>query len=130
MELRSSGQLVAVQAVVTRAARLANQGDLPGSVLSATGVVDSALFEKSSEFSMLAVLTNLEPIAAGNSNDRYRNLANGLSAGAQALAAFFDGEQSVMVLADDGAVRSNRLNLLGVLRNQALVLADFSRIVG
>ena len=35
-----------------------------------------------------------------------------------------------MVLAEDGDVRSNRLNLLGVLRNQASVLADFSCIVG
>ena len=60
-ELRSSVQLTAVQAVVTRAARLANQADLPGSVFSATGVVDPGLFEKSSEPGMLAVLTNWSP---------------------------------------------------------------------
>jgi glycyl-tRNA synthetase beta chain len=36
----------------------------------------------------------------------------------------------VLVMADDGAVRTNRLNLLGVLRNQASVLADFSRMTG
>lgn len=130
MELRSSGQLAAVQAVVTRAARLANQADLPSSVLSAAAVVDPDLFEKSSEAAMLAVLNKLEPIATSSAHDRYRNLASGLSAGAPALAAFFDGEQSVMVMAEDGAVRSNRLHLLGVLRNQASVLADFSRIVG
>jgi glycyl-tRNA synthetase beta chain len=35
-----------------------------------------------------------------------------------------------MVMADDPAVRSNRLNLLAVLRNQASVLADFSRLSG
>jgi glycyl-tRNA synthetase beta chain len=35
-----------------------------------------------------------------------------------------------MVMADDPAVRRNRLSLLGVLRNQAAVLADFSRISG
>jgi glycyl-tRNA synthetase beta chain len=57
-------------------------------------------------------------------------LAVGLSAGAEALAAFFDGDSSVMVMADDAAVRTNRLNLLGVLRNQAAVLADFRRISG
>ena len=39
----------------------------------------------------------------------------------------FDG---VMVMADEPAVRTNRLNLLGVLRNQAAVLADFRRISG
>jgi glycyl-tRNA synthetase beta chain len=130
MALRSSGDLAAVQAVVTRAARLAEKGDLDVSVLSAATVVDPALFEKSSEAGMLAVIDQLEPIATSDSADRYSRLAQGLIAGASALAAFFDGEQSVMVMADDAAIRTNRLNLLGVLRNQASVLADFSRITG
>ncbi len=126
----SSSELAAVQAVVTRAARLAEKGDLDASVLSPAAVVDKALFEKTSEAGMLTVLVQLEPIATGSSADRYAELARGLSAGAGALAAFFDGDQSVMVMADDPAVRRNRLNLLGVLRNQAAVLADFSRIAG
>jgi glycyl-tRNA synthetase beta chain len=128
--LRQSGELAAVQAVVTRAARLAEKGNLAHSVLSADGVVDAALFEQPSEAGMLAVLQGLEPIATGSAPDRYSQLAAGLSAGASALAAFFDGDQSVMVMADDPAVRSNRLNLLAVLRNQASVLADFSRLSG
>ena len=128
--LRLSGELAAVQAVVTRAARLAEKGNLAHSVLSADGVVDAALFEQPSEAGMLAVLQGLEPIATGSAPYRYSQLAAGLSAGASALAAFFDGDQSVMVMADDPAVRSNRLNLLAVLRNQASVLADFSRLSG
>jgi len=92
--------------------------------------VQPALFEKSSEQGMLQVLEALEPLATGVGVDRYAELARGLSAGSGALAAFFDGEQSVMVMADDPKVRANRLNLLGVLRNQAWVLADFSRISG
>jgi hypothetical protein len=43
MALRASGELAAVQAVVTRAARLAEKGDLATSVLSAAGVVDAGL---------------------------------------------------------------------------------------
>lgn len=116
--------------MVTRAARLAEKGDLAPAVLSPTAVVDPALFEKSSEAGMLAVIQQLEPIAKSESSDRYSQLAEGLIAGTDALAAFFDGDQSVMVMADDGAIRANRLNLLGVLRNQAGVLADFSRISG
>ena len=130
VELRWSGQLAAVQAVVTRAARLAEKGDLAAQVLSANGVVDPGLFEKSSEAAMLAVLNGLEPIATRKSAERYGELAQGLNSGADALAAFFDGDQSVMVMVDEPAVRANRLNLLGVLRNQAAVLADFSRISG
>ena len=128
VSLRSSGGLAAVQAVVTRAARLAEKGSLATDVLSAAGVVDPSLFETRSEAGMLEVLTRLEPIATASGSDRYARLAEGLSAGSEALAAFFDGDQSVMVMADEPAVRANRLNLLSVLRNQAGVLADFSRI--
>jgi glycyl-tRNA synthetase beta chain len=130
VSLRSSGGLAAVQAVVTRAARLAEKGSLATDVLSAAGVVDPSLFEMRSEAGMLEVLNRLEPIATASGSDRYARLAEGLSAGSEALAAFFDGDQSVMVMADEPAVRANRLNLLSVLRNQAGVLADFSRISG
>ena len=128
--LRRSGELAAVQAVVTRAARLAEKGDLAADVLAPGGVVDGALFETSSEGAMLQVLQQLEPIATGSGSERYEQLAQALAASAPALAAFFDGDQSVMVMADDPAIRRNRLNLLAVLRNQAGVLADFSRISG
>ena len=130
MGLRGSGELTAVQAVVTRAARLAEKGDLGVAVLSPKTVVNPALFEKTSEAGMLEVIEQLEPMATSSAPDRYVQLAQGLIAGTDALAAFFDGDQSVMVMADDAAIRANRLNLLGVLRNQASVLADFSRITG
>ena len=129
-QLRLSGGLAAVQAVVTRASRLAEKGSLPTDVLTSKGVVNPDLFERSSEADMLSVLQALEPTACGTSLDRYATLAEQLSASADVLAAFFDGEQSVMVMVDNPELRSNRLNLLAVLRNQALVLADFSRLSG
>jgi glycyl-tRNA synthetase beta chain len=128
--LRRSGELAAVQAVVQRASRLADKGTLAGGVCSPSGVVVEALFEKSSEAGMLKVLRELEPVATGKDPDRYRDLARGLAESASTLAAFFDGADSVLVMAEDPAVRRNRLNLLGVLRNQAAVLADFNRLAG
>jgi len=128
--LRANGQLAALQAVVTRAARLAAKGDLAADVLSPLGVVSPDLFEKSSEAAMLTVLQHLEPIASGKGTERYQDLADGLAQGAGALAAFFDGDESVLVMVEDPAVRRNRLNLLGLLRNQASVLAEFERING
>jgi len=129
-QLRSSGGLAAVQAVVTRASRLAEKGALPSDLLTPVGAVDPELFERSSEAAMLAVLQTLEPIVCGTADDRYAALAAQLSASADVLAAFFDGDQSVMVMVEDPELRSNRLNLLAVLRNQAMVLADFSRLSG
>jgi glycyl-tRNA synthetase beta chain len=128
--LRASGELAGVQAVVTRAARLAEKGSLDSTVLSPAGVVDASLFETSSEAAMLQVLEQMHPITTGKDAGRHAALAQALAASRDTLAAFFDGEQSVLVMADDGKVRNNRLNLLSVLRNQAFVLADFSRIAG
>ena len=130
LQRRRQGTLTAVQAVVQRASRLAEKGDMPADQLSPAGLVDPNLFSSPSEAAMLAVLERLEPIAAGSGADRYGALAAALQESAATLAAFFDGEQSVMVMDDDPAVRRNRLTLLALLRNQASVLADFSRITG
>jgi len=129
-ELRGRGELAAVQAVVTRAGRLADKGNLSPAVLGPAAVVRPELFEQASEAAMLTVLQQLEPIAAACEPERYGQLAQALAESAGTLAAFFDGEASVLVMADDPETRANRLNLLGVLRNQAAILADFSRITG
>jgi glycyl-tRNA synthetase beta chain len=129
-QLRASGELAAVQAVVTRAARLAEKGDLGLDQISPSQLVQPELFEQPSEEAMLEVLQQLEPIAGGSSSDRYQLLIERLASSAPTLAAFFDGDQSVMVMADNLEIRRNRLNLLALLRNQAAVLADFSRISG
>jgi glycyl-tRNA synthetase beta chain len=128
VHLSLEGELAAVQAVVQRASRLAEKGTLPESVRSPEGVVDAALFEKNSEAEMLQAVRALAPFATGTDPNRYSQLANGLAANAPTLGRFFDGTDSVLVMADDPAVRTNRLNLLAVLRNQASVLADFTRL--
>jgi glycyl-tRNA synthetase beta chain len=56
-------------------------------------------------------------------------LVAALGAIAPLLTDFFDGEDSVLVMDKDPDVKQNRLNLLGILRNHARVLADFSAIV-
>ena len=129
-QLRASGELAAVQAVVTRAARLAEKGDLGLDQISPSQLVQPELFEQPSEEAMLEVLQQLEPIAQGSSSDRYQLLTERLASSASTLAAFFDGDHSVMVMTENLEIRRNRLNLLAVLRNQAAVLADFSRISG
>ena len=129
-QLRSDQRLAPVQAVVQRAARLAEKGDLARDVLSAAKVVDPALFEQPSEAAMLAVLDELSAIVTQSGRERYASLCEVLAASASTLAEFFDGDTSVMVMADVEAVRCNRLNLLAVLRNQSAVLADFAAISG
>jgi glycyl-tRNA synthetase beta chain len=59
----------------------------------------------------------------------YQKLVDGLTEIAPLVSGFFDGDNSVLVMAEDAAIRANRLNLLGLLRNHARVLADFGAIV-
>lgn len=59
----------------------------------------------------------------------YQKLIDSLGQIAPTVANFFDGEDSVLVMDSDPAIKQNRLNLLGVLRNHARVLADFAAIV-
>ena len=124
-DLRADGRLQAVQAVVQRASKLAEKGDLDSSQLVPDRVIEASLFGSPSESDLLKQLETLSPLAEACD---YEALASELQGAARALEAFFDGENSVMVMAEDEAVRRNRLNLLGVLRNQASVLACFDNI--
>ncbi|WP_320674481.1 glycine--tRNA ligase subunit beta [Prochlorococcus sp. MIT 1341] len=128
LKMRINGTLSTLQAVVTRASGLADKGDLDSTTLNPLSAVDPKLFEKESEIRMLNVLLDLEPLATNKTGACYLELAEGLSSGANVLSSFFDGKDSVMVMSDNEIVRKNRLNLLGVLRNQASVLADFSKL--
>jgi glycyl-tRNA synthetase beta chain len=129
-DLRRQGQLGPLQAVVQRASRLAAKGDLALGALGPEGRVDVALFSSPSEAAMLAVIETLRPYAQALDGSGYGELAQGLAQSASTLANFFDGPESVLVMADDPAVRRNRLNLLGILRNQAAQLADFNCLNG
>ncbi len=128
--LRDEERLPLVQAVVQRASRLAEQADLAADLLSPAGVVDPALFASPSEAAVLAVLERLAVHAAASGTARYDPLARLLGESGATLSAFFDGDDSVMVMCDEPEVRRNRLRLLAVLRNQAAVLADFARLGG
>lgn len=128
-ELRTSGKLSLIQSVVTRASRLAEKSELTKQVYSAENNVSEALFEKDSEKEVFNLINSIEPIVTRKSSDRYLELAKKLSTGSDVLAMFFDGNQSVMVMTEDLDVRSNRLNLLKILKNQSSVLADFDQIL-
>ena len=39
---------------------------------------------------------------------------------------FFDNEKGVLVMTDDIKIRNNRLNLLSLIRNYSLKIADFT----
>jgi glycyl-tRNA synthetase beta chain len=129
-EMRRSGRLDRVYETVNRATRLAAQGTLDTTTLDPAGAIAPAALEAKAERDLLAALTALVPQtqAAQVSRD-YDQLVAGLEQVAPVVSAFFDGPDSVLVMAENPLVRQNRLSLLGLLRNHALVLGDFGAIV-
>jgi glycyl-tRNA synthetase beta chain len=129
-QIRQDGQLEKIYETVNRSTRLAQKGDLDTTTLEVTGIIEPQLFEQSSEQTFYDALVALVPetLVARKERD-YQRLVTALTAISSVVAEFFDGENSVLVMAENEAVRRNRLNLLGLLRNHARVLADFGAIV-
>jgi glycyl-tRNA synthetase beta chain len=121
--IRTDGRLAPIYAVVNRASKLAAQGTLDTKTLDVKTVVKPELFQKNSEQALYDAIVLMPP------DGDFDRLVTSLSAIAPALTNFFDGDDSVMVMDSDPAIKQNRLNLLGVLRNHARSLADFGAIV-
>ncbi len=130
-DIRNSGKLNEIYETVNRSTRLSVQGTLDFQQLDPTTVIDVKLFEKSSEPAFYNALVELVPQTQASKTERnYQKLVEGLAKIAPTVSTFFDDkEEGVLVMADDPEVRQNRLNLLGLLRNHARVLADFGAIV-
>ncbi|MBT9316243.1 glycine--tRNA ligase subunit beta [Leptothoe spongobia] len=129
-EIRTNGTLASVYETVNRASKLATKGELDTTSLDPSGIVDPDLFQSPAEQAFHKSLQQLVPqTEAAQAERNYQKLIDGLKKAAPVVAEFFDGDNSVMVMDDDAAIRKNRLNLLGLLRNHARVLADFGTIV-
>ncbi|MGI0489521.1 glycine--tRNA ligase subunit beta [Pantanalinema rosaneae CENA516] len=125
--IRDDGRLATIYETVNRASRLAAQGDLDTEQLDPTKVVKPKLFQKSSEQAFYDALGQLHQQMQGQQD--YQKLVAALSQIAPTVSQFFDGAESVLVMDPDPDIKRNRLNLLGVLRNHARLLADFGAIV-
>ena len=129
-EIRHNGLLEQIYETVNRSTRLARQGDLDTQELNPEMVVNTSLFEQSSEGALYEALVQLVPQTEEVKREgNYQLLVDGCLAIAPIVQEFFDGEDSVLVMAENPDIKRNRLNLLGLLRNHSRVLADFGQIV-
>ncbi len=129
-QIRDNGTLENIYGTVNRSSKLAAQGNLDTQQLAPTQVVQISLFQKSSEQAVYDGLIALEPqTKAAQASRNYQQLIDALALLTPAIGNLFDGDNSVMVMDDNPAIKTNRLNLLGLVRNHARVLADFGSIV-
>jgi len=129
--IRNNGKLDEIYETVNRSARLSMQGDLDFQQLDPKAVVRPDLFEKSSEPAFYEALVELVPRTQAAQQERnYQQIVDALAEVTPIVSTFFDDKEAgVMVMDENPEIRRNRLNLLGLLRNHARVLAEFGAIV-
>ncbi|BAZ86640.1 glycine--tRNA ligase subunit beta [Dolichospermum compactum] len=129
-QIRKDGTLDKIYETVNRSTRLAAQGNLDFQTLEPQPLINPQLFQKKSESAFYNALLELVPqTQAAQQNRDYQLLVTALAKIAPTVSTFFDGEDSVLVMDANPDIKQNRLNLLGLLRNHARVLADFGAIV-
>ncbi len=129
-QIRQNGTLDKIYETVNRSTRLAAQGDLNLQQLEPSTLINPELFQKSSEGAFYNALLELVPqTQAAQETRNYKLLIAGLEKIAPTVSNFFDGADSVLIMDNNPDIKRNRLNLLGLLRNHARVLADFGAIV-
>lgn len=128
-KIRDDGTLDKIYETVNRSTRLAGQGDFDKTKLEPEAIRPE-LFQKSSERDFYDAIVQLVPKTQASKESRnYQQLVDSLAEIAPAVSNFFDGPESVLVMDSNPEIKQNRLNLLGLLRNHARVLADFGQIV-
>ncbi|MBO1062873.1 MAG: glycine--tRNA ligase subunit beta [Aphanizomenon flos-aquae CP01] len=129
-KIRKDGTLDKIYETVNRSTRLAAQGNLDFQTLEPQILIKPELFQKKSESAFYNALLEVVPqTQAAQKNRDYQLLVTALAKIAPTVGTFFDGEDSVLVMDANPDIKQNRLNLLGLLRNHARVLADFGAIV-
>lgn len=128
--IRNDGRMNQIYETVNRAARLARQGNLAPDTLDLKAVINQKALEQPIEHEFYQALTQQLPhVQTAQATRNYTLLLEALTTLAPTVSRFFDGPDSVLVMDEDLAVRQNRLNLLGLVRNAAAGLGDFGVIV-
>ncbi len=111
--------------IISRYTKLANKGNLENDKYTCEDKINIELFEKKSEIDVFNFLQKLENLL--NTKDwEYHQLINLFQKNTQILFEIFDNNNGVLVMTEDLKLRNNRLNLLALVRNYSLLIADFT----
>ena len=104
---------------------MANNGNLETNIFSTKDYVDPNLFEKKCESEVFKFINELEDNYSTVYCD-YSNLLNAFKNNIKILEDLFDPNEGVLIMSGDTDVKNNRLNLLSLIRNYSLKIADFT----
>lgn len=111
--------------IISRYSKLANKGILENYIYTFKDKINIELFEKKSEIDVFKFLQLLQNLVK-TKDWEYSQLINLFEENIQVLIEIFDNNNGVMVMTEDLDLRNNRLNLLALVRNYSLLIADFT----
>ena len=124
-QLKGKPDFSEIQKVISRVSKLAESGNLKTTIFSCKNYVNSDLFEKECENKVFEFIKELEEIIK-LPNWNYSQLFKLFEINSKNLDELFDNERGVLIMAENPEIRNNRLNLLGLVRNYSLKIADFT----
>ena len=124
-QLKGRPNFSEIQKVISRVSKLAESGNLKTTIFSYKNYVNPDLFEKKCENKVFEFIKELEEIIKFNNWD-YFQLFKLFESNANNINELFDNEKGVLIMAENPEIRNNRLNLLGLVRNYSLKIADFT----
>ncbi len=124
-QLKGKPDFSEIQKVISRVSKLADSGNLKTTIFSCKDYVNSDLFEKECESKVFEFIKELEGIIK-LPNWNYSQLFKLFETNYKNLDELFDNERGVLIMAEHPEIRNNRLNLLGLVRNYSLKIADFT----
>ena len=125
--VRGSDDLAAIAAAFKRIKNILRQAREKGLLAKDAGAVAESLLSDPAERALYAAAQNLAPVVERLRAEReYRKALEQIAALRPHVDLFFD---KVMVMAEDQAVRDNRLALIGEVLSEFSKIADFSELV-
>ncbi len=123
-QLKKDENFSEIQKVISRVCKIAENGNLKTNIFSSKDYVNPKLFEKECETKVFEFVKELEKLPLLPFCDYFR-LFSLFEKNTKDLNELFDNEKGVLVMADNLEIRNNRLNLLCLIRNYSLKIADF-----
>ncbi len=125
VNFKEKENFIEIQKVITRVSKLATNSNLSTDVLSIGDYINTKLFEKDCELKVFEFIRELEKIYS-TSYCNYSELLNLFEININTIKDLFDNEKGVLIMSEDLKIRNNRLNLLSLIRNYSLKIADFT----
>ncbi len=126
-QLKEKANFSEIQKVISRVSKLAESGNLKRTIFSHKNYINPDLFEKECETKVFQFIKQIEEIISLPNWDCFQ-LFNLFENNTNNLNELFDNDKGVLIMSEDPIIKNNRLNLLGLIRNYSLIIADFTKL--